>query len=60
MALGAELELEFYPGGDGEPSKDSKRGKGVIVSHPGKKICLTLSPLFPITSRSWRVLSGRC
>lgn len=46
VALGAELELEFYPGGGGEPLRDSQRENGMIVSRPGKKICLTQSP-FP-------------
>lgn len=58
VALGAELELQFYPRGDGGPLKGSKRENGVIVSHPGRK-CLTLSPLFPhhfLARAQWALL----
>lgn len=47
VALGAELELQFYPRGDGGPLKGSKRENGVIVSHPGKKMFDSQSPFPP-------------
>lgn len=47
-SFGAELkELGLYPEGDGESLKDSKRGNGAILSHPGKEAFLILSAASP-------------